>query len=40
MTSAAAPAISGADSLVPPNASVCVFVGQSLPFGLHAASPP
>ena len=23
-----------------PNASVCVFVGQSLPCGLQAASPP
>ena len=31
MTSAAAPAISGEDSLVPPKASVCVFVGQSVP---------
>ncbi len=40
MTSAAAPATIGHDSLVPPKASVCVFVGQSLPFGLHAASPP
>src|SRR6185312_4468727 len=40
MTSAAAPAMSGADWLVPPNASVVVFVGQPLPAGLHSASEP
>ncbi len=40
MTSAAAPAVSGADSLVPPKASVVVFVGQPLPAGLHSASEP
>src|ERR1700722_16111451 len=41
ITSAAAPATNGADSLVPPNASVRAFVGQELvTSGLHAASPP
>jgi len=40
MTSATAPATSGQDWLVPPNASVCVFAGQPMPVRLHAASPP
>src|SRR6202012_5423759 len=41
ITSAAAPAMNGADSLVPPNASVSALVGQELvTSGLQAASPP